>query len=122
MNSHPPFTLVRVPFPFTDRQSQKRRPSLVLSIPEYQQRNNHLLLAMVTTAARSNWRFDWPIQDLANAGLKRPCVVRFKLFSLDQRLVLDPLGELSSKDQQGVVQQLQVLLGMPIPPSSGATA
>ena len=31
-----PFDLVRVPFPFTDRQTSKRRPALVLSTLGFQ--------------------------------------------------------------------------------------
>ena len=35
MTLYPTYGLVRVPFPFTDRQAQKRRPALVLSLPDF---------------------------------------------------------------------------------------
>ena len=41
------FAVVRVPFPFTDRQAQKRRPALVLSLPDFQQACGHVLLVMI---------------------------------------------------------------------------
>jgi mRNA interferase MazF len=104
------FSVIRVPFPFTDQQSQKRRPAVVLSTPEFQRSSGHLLLAMVTSAAQSAWPLDWPIQDLAGAGLKHPCIIRAKLFTLDERLGQGELGQLSPTDQQGLCRQLAALL------------
>ena len=109
-----PFDLVRVPFPFTDRQTSKRRPALVLSTLGFQNDSEHLHLAMVTSAANSHWSSDRPIEDLKSAGLHIPCVVRFKLFTLDQRLVFGTLGSLSMVDQRGVQDRLaQVLASNP---------
>ena len=107
------FSVVRVPFPFTDRLAQKRRPALVLSQPGFQQACGHLLLAMITSAHQSTWPFDWPIEDLQTAGLRQPCVVRLKLFTLDERLVLGALGALAAADRNAVAAQLGRLLPQP---------
>ena len=106
MTAFPPFALVRVPFPFTERQVIKRRPALVLSKPAFQEQSGHLLLAMVTSARNSQWPTDWQIQDLQAAGLHQPCVVRFKVFTPDQRLLIGSLGALSEADRQGVQSRL----------------
>ena len=108
--SLPPFSVVRVPFPFSDRKAQKRRPALVLSCPLFQQGAGHLLLAMVTSAQQSAWPLDWPIQELAPTGLKQPCRIRFKLFTLDERLLLGRLGELAEVDREGVGRKVRDLL------------
>ena len=113
MTTFPAFAIVRVPFPFTDRQSEKRRPALVISVAKFQQSAGQVLLAMVTSAQHSNWPFDWRIEDIKCAGLSKSCVVRMKLFSLDQRLILNQLGQLSPLDQQGVCDQLKALLAEP---------
>jgi len=63
------YAVVRVPFPFTDRQAQRRRPAVVLSEPGFQRASGHLLLAMITSARQSAWPLDWPIADLQAAGL-----------------------------------------------------
>ncbi|MFM7464001.1 MAG: type II toxin-antitoxin system PemK/MazF family toxin [Cyanobium sp.] len=42
---------------------QRRRPALVISSPSFQRGSAHVLLAMITTAKRSSWPLDWPIQD-----------------------------------------------------------
>ena len=50
------------------------------------------------------------IQEREGTGLPQPCLVRFKLFSLDERLVLGGLGELAPLDREGVAQQLRRLM------------
>ena len=114
MTTFPPFALVRVPFPFTERQVIKRRPALVLSKPAFQEQNGHLLLAMVTSARSSQWLTDWKIKDLQAAGLPQPCVVRFKVFTLDQSLLIGSLGALSEVDRQGVQRRLLEVVALPL--------
>jgi mRNA interferase MazF len=109
------FSVVRVPFPFSERLAVKRRPAVVLSAPSFQVRSGHVLLAMVTSAEGSAWPLDWPILDLKQAGLKKPCLIRMKLFTLDERLLLEPLGQLAQADQEGVARRLAELLAMPRP-------
>lgn len=104
------YGVVLLPFPFSDRASEKRRPAVVLSDPGFQQACGHLLLAMITSAAQSSWPLDWPIQDWQEAGLPKPCLVRFKLFTLDERLILKSLGALSAADRAGVSRHLSRLL------------
>ena len=104
--------LVLVPFPFTDRASHKRRPALVLSSPDFQSASGHVLLAMVTSAKQSAWPLDWPLQNLQAAGLPQPCLVRFKLFTLDERLILKTLGHLAPADRDGVAAHLGQLVGL----------
>ena len=76
-------SLVLVPFPFTDRATQKRRPAVMLSSPDFQRASGHVLLAMVTSAKQAAWPLDWRIQHHQDAGLTQPCLVRFKVFTLD---------------------------------------
>ncbi len=110
MSLYPAFALVRVPFPFTDRAIQKRRPALVVSTSDFQRQSGHLVLAMVTSANQSRWPLDWPIQELTTTGLPKPCLVRFKLFSLDERLILGALGHLAAEDSSGVAAHLRQIL------------
>ncbi|QNJ24607.1 hypothetical protein SynSYN20_00247 [Synechococcus sp. SYN20] len=79
---------------------------MVLSKPAFQEHSGHLLLAMVTSARNSQWPTDWQIQDLQAAGLPQLCVVRFKLFTLDQSLLIGSLGALSEADRRGVQSRL----------------
>ena len=86
------------------------RPALILSGRQFQQDTGHLLLAMVTSARQSHWPLDWAIQELEGTGLPQPCVVRFKLSTLDEQLMIGALGTLATVDRQAVSERLQQLL------------
>ncbi|MDP1525319.1 MAG: type II toxin-antitoxin system PemK/MazF family toxin [Rhodocyclaceae bacterium] len=106
------FTVVRVPFPFTDRNATKNRPALVLSdAASFNIPAGHSVMAMITSQGNAPWPLDCPIADLAAAGLPAPSLVRFKLFTLDHRLVRGELGKLSAVDTIRVRQGLADLLG-----------
>jgi len=107
------FAVVRVPFPFTDRATAKNRPALVLSDPEaFNTPAGHSVMAMITSAANPPWPLDCTIEDLSAAGLPAPSKVRFKLFTLDHRLVRGELGRLGAADEARVSQALAELLAL----------
>jgi mRNA interferase MazF len=100
MASFERFDVVRVPFPFTDRQAEKNRPALVISDRvAFNHPSGHSVMAMITSASHAAWPLDVSISDLASAGLPAPSIIRFKLFTLDHRLVRGTLGCLTAKDQ-----------------------
>ncbi len=106
------FAVVRVPFPFTDRNTTKNRPALVLSdATAFNTAAGHSVMAMITSQANPAWPLDCVLTDLAAAGLPAPSKVRFKLFTLDHRLVRGELGTLSSADADVVTTGLGKLLG-----------
>lgn len=106
------FTVVKVPFPFSDRNARKNRPALVLSAAEpFNIPAAHSVMAMITSAANAPWPLDCELENLDAAGLPAPSKVRFKLFTLDHRLVRDRLGQLAPKDRRSVEAGLASLLG-----------
>lgn len=100
--------VVTVPFPFTDRAGLKRRPALVVSAEGFN-RNGHSLLAMITSS-RLPWPTDSPLTQLGSCGLSRPCVVRLKLFTLDNRLIIRRIGRLGEEDKNRVAGALKAIL------------
>ena len=106
------YAVVRVPFPFTDRSAAKNRPALVLSASAaFNAPAGHSVMAMITSQSNPPWPLDCTITDLASAGLPAPSKVRFKLFTLDHRLVMGQVGALSAADIQTVRNALTQLLG-----------
>ncbi len=101
--------VVLVPFPFSERPGSKRRPALTLSSKAFN-RSGNTVLAMITTAGHVPWPGDTHLADHAMAGLPRPCLVRLKLFTLDNRLVLRRLGGLSKSDTAKVAENLKQYL------------
>ena len=57
---------------------------------------------MITSAKNSNWLLDVAISNLQNAGLTSESIVRMKLFTLDNRLIIRQAGSLAEADQQAV--------------------
>lgn len=105
------FDVVKVPFPFTDKTATKNRPALVLSsATHFSHAVGHSVMAMITSAAHTSWPLDCPILDLERAGLPAPSLIRFKLFTLDHRLVRGTLGQLGEADRLAVRDRLRRLL------------
>lgn len=105
------FEVVVVPFPFTDRAAEKRRPALVLSRAEtFNRVAGHSVMAMITSAASASWPLDVALTDLVAAGLPSPSLVRMKLFTLDHRFVLRRAGRLAARDATAVQASLAALL------------
>lgn len=105
------FDVVVVPFPFTDQQSEKRRPALVLS--DFDSFNNiieNCVLAMITSAKNPDWPLDTRIGSIKKAGLPAPSKVRMKLFTIDSRLIIKKIGGLSAKDQKALKDNLKKLM------------
>jgi len=104
------FDVVVVPFPFTDRATTKRRPALVLSNENtFNKKVGQSVLAMITSANNSNWPLDTNIQDLDVAGLSSASVIRMKLFTLDDRLIIRRAGQLSGEDKKAAGKVLRQL-------------
>lgn len=102
-------TVVVVPFPFSERPGIKRRPALVLSTRAFNEAG-HTVLAMITSKGHSAWPGDTELSDLSSAGLKVPCLVRLKVFTLDNRLLLRPIGALAASDAARVTRALHAAL------------
>lgn len=107
------FDVVVVPFPFTDKAASKRRPALVLSTAgQFNARAGHSVMAMITSATENAWPQDILIADLKSAGLSVPCSVRFKLFTIDNRLVLRRSGRLGKTDRAAVEKNLRSVFAL----------
>ena len=103
------FDIVVVPFPFVDKPNPKKRPALVLSKIDFNTKG-HSILSMITTKQKPKWPGDIQITNIAVCGLQQPCIVRLKLFTLDNRLILRKIGRLGKTDSLQVTNNLQTYL------------
>ena len=107
------FDVVVVPFPFTDKSATKRRPALVLSAAsQFNARAGHSVMAMITSATENAWPQDILLVDLKSAGLSVQCAVRFKLFAIDNRLVLRKSGRLGKTDREAVEKAVRTVFAL----------
>ena len=93
------FDTAVVPFPFAEQAVLKRRPVVVMSSRVFNAANGATLVAMITTAKASVWPSDIVLGDLAAAGLNTPCILRWRLTTLPNDLILRALGRLSAVDR-----------------------
>jgi mRNA interferase MazF len=100
-----PGDVVAVEFPFTDFQSYKRRPGLVLAAGEMD-----LLVARLTTHPPRE-ASDVAMQHWLESGLPRASTIRLtKLVTIDARLVHHTIGRLHNDDVKLVVQAWQQMV------------
>jgi len=99
-----------VPFPLVEREIAKRRPALVLSRRAFNEDNAHTLFAMITTGARSSWGSDLVLTDWAAAGLSHRSLVRWKVFTLPNVLILRVAGALSETDRAAAAAAVRAIL------------
>jgi mRNA interferase MazF len=110
--AYAPFDVVLVPFPFSDRLAEKRRPAVVVSRSDLQTRHGHIWLAMVTSEGRNHWPSDVPVDDLAAAGLPAPSLVRTaKLTTAESARIVRRLGRLTDAAAAEVRRQIVAQLG-----------
>ena len=96
--------VVSVEFPFSDLQTRKRRPALVLAIGDVD-----LLLARITTHLPRE-SSDVALNRWTEIGLPRASTVRLtKLVTIDHRLVHHKIGSLHSDDSRAEADALQQL-------------
>ena len=95
------FDTVVVPFPFSEKAGSKRRPAVALSNRQFNE-SGKTVLAMITSKGHHPWPGDHQIEDLESAGLPLPCIVRLKIFTIDNRLLLRQLGHLGESDRSSL--------------------
>lgn len=67
---------------------------------------------MITSAAHSTWPLDVQLENWRQSGLRKPCVARMKLFTLDNGLIIERAGQLTEEDREKVAEALR--MGTPV--------
>jgi mRNA interferase MazF len=103
--------VVRVPFPYTDRDTRQHRPAVVVSNGAVGDQEGLLVVAMVTSARNRPWPGDITIHDYGAAGLPKPSVIRpCKITTLELRDA-GHLGRLPDSLVAEVLDAIVALLG-----------
>lgn len=99
--------LVKVPFPYTNRPVQQRRPALVVAVPDATGAPELLWVLMVTSAANRGWPGDVAVSDLAVAGLPAASVVRSAKIATIEARDAERIGHLPPEDRTQVIEALR---------------
>jgi mRNA interferase MazF len=105
--------IIIVPFPFVDMPVVKRRPAMVLSNTRFNRSNGQTIAAMITSARLSSWPTDIHIEHPSPAGLSNASVIRWKLFTLPNDLIVRRAGQLAEDDRSRAAIAAKTHLGAP---------
>ena len=92
--------IVLVPFPFTDQSSSKRRPSLVISPDEYNEKHDVVILFITSQLNTSPRPGDYKIEEWKNAGLPKASMIRMKFATIDKSIIIKKIGRLDENDRR----------------------
>ncbi|MEM7045672.1 MAG: type II toxin-antitoxin system PemK/MazF family toxin [Pseudomonadota bacterium] len=95
------FDVVQVGFPFVETAEQRIRPAVVVTTSAFHECGVAWCL-MITSARHRPWHGDVAIQDLAAAGLVKPCVVRTAKIATVPTAAARPLGFLDEGTRREV--------------------
>lgn len=103
--------VVILPFPYSERLAEKKRPALVVSGPALGKPYDLVWVMMITSAENAGWPTDLPIRDLARAGLPAPSVIRpAKIACIEHTRIVRRAGKLSDADMRAVSRALKAFL------------
>ena len=102
--------LVKVPFPYTSRPVQQRRPALVVAAHCGGGMPDLLWVLMVTSAAHRHWPGDYEVAGLQPAGLPAPSIIRSAKFSTIETAAAERIGSLAAADRDAVRVHLNAAL------------
>jgi mRNA interferase MazF len=105
-----PGTVVKVPFPLTDRATRQRRPALVVSGPDLQSRYGLCWVLMITSAVNRGWDGDLDVEDLSLAGLPVASVIRTAKIATIDASDAAPLGRVDARTLAAVRRRLGAVL------------
>src|SRR5260364_35005 len=105
--------VIRVPFPYTDRNTRQYRPALVVSPSGIGEDNALLWVVMITSADNLPWPNDIPLGDrYGQTGLPAPSVIRpVKIATIKARHA-EFIGQVGVSVMQAVEQVLMRNLGV----------
>jgi mRNA interferase MazF len=104
--------VVLVPFPFSNQMTSKQRPAVIVSKGAYARHRPDVVVMAITSQLRALQGFaDTLLTDWQTANLLKPSVVKPVWATLEQRLVIKQLGQLSAADQAALTLSMQQAIG-----------
>ncbi len=110
MPNYEVWDVVKVPFPYTNRPVQQRRPALVVAVLDALGAPDLLWVLMVTSAANRGWPGDVTVSDLAAAGLPAASVVRSAKIATIELRDVERIGALPLDDRTQIAEALRTNL------------
>lgn len=102
--------IVIVEFPYSESNLTKKRPALVISSNNYNNKRKEILIAAITSNIKRGLYGDTKIKNWQEAGLKFSSLVTGIVQTVRQRMINRKLGVFSKKDMQNVESNLKKIV------------
>lgn len=100
--------VVKVPFPYTDRNTRQRRPALVVSKGNSGVDGGLIWVVMITSADNRPWADDVSLGPrYADAGLPAPSVIRPAKIATIDAISAEPIGRLDHDRLMNVLDAIR---------------
>lgn len=104
--------VVLVTFPFTNLQTTKKRPAVIISSLSYQQTRPDFILMAITSQIKKDLSVgEYILQDWQHAGLLKPSMIKPLIATLEQSKIVKYMGHLSNTDRKMLDTIIQTILG-----------
>jgi len=95
--------VVVVPFPYSDKKAEKRRPAVIFSSQKLHERHGIYWMAMITSARHVRVEGDIAVHDYTKAGLVLPCFIRpAKIAAFERSRILRVIGSVKNAERKAV--------------------
>lgn len=99
--------IVLVPFPFTNLQSAKKRPALIISPNSFNTGPDVVILFVTSNISSFGRTGDYMIQNWQESGLPKPSMTRMKFAAIEKSIIIKKIGRITSKDQSAIRNELK---------------
>lgn len=106
-----PGTVVLVRIRFSNDSGTKRRPAVIVSVPEYHRAHADAIVVPLTTNPQPHFG-DCKLGDWQAAGLPRPSTAKAFVQTVERSTFERALGSLSQRDLAGVQASIRTVLGL----------
>jgi mRNA interferase MazF len=103
--------VVRVPFPYVDRNRRQHRPALVVSSGGVGPGDTLLWVVMITSAENEAWEGDVAIEDHVGVSLPVPSVIRPVKMATIEAARAERVGHLPRTTLDKVMARVRFVLG-----------
>ncbi|MBF0458335.1 MAG: type II toxin-antitoxin system PemK/MazF family toxin [Nitrospirae bacterium] len=105
--------VVLVPFPFSNHNTLKKRPAVIISSNIYNNISSDVVIMAVTSQTwKTSGIGQCLITDWHEAGLLKPSSIKAAISTIDRSLILLRLGKLSKNDILSMESSLRDLLDL----------
>jgi mRNA interferase MazF len=100
-----------LPFPYSDRLAEKRRPALVVSSADLEAQHGLIWVTMITSDRGGRRMDDMPIKDPARAGLSVASLIRpSKIATIEPSRVVRQAGSIAPSELKRVLETVRKFL------------